>query len=492
VRRIAIVLLAATLLLCDDTPAPPAIAPDGVWNSVSQVPPSLPAGAIARGARIAVTGVRFSPKPTVTLNGAPLAILSATPRRIEAVIPESAEPGPARLIVTTAAGASEPYALDVAASGFGFNPSIQGDATPGGSLTLEGSGAGAADLDLFIGGKRASVLAVKLKEPGLYTVTAQAPRDAPSGCFVPVSGRSRTTGRPTNFTAARIHAPNEPCHDQVDWFRDTVEHATSAGVVALARITLLLGEKDEYVFDYGLASFARQESGNRPFPPFPPFGTCTGFTERVNLRQTMARRGVAAEWPEVAKPAPGNRVLKPGPLDLAHGGRAIVLARAGVIGGRAPLEHTPPTPLFLTPGRIRISSKGTAEVGAFESEITATAPISWRNRRDLAEVARASGATVEWKAARKDDAVLIVAVSAEERNGDSAMCLCMAQAAAGRFQIPAQALANLPVSDPAEPDLSYMLLLEVPASPPTPVTARGIDTAFAAFVSASVRETSFR
>src|ERR1017187_3431363 len=44
-----------------DIPAPPAIAPGGIVNAASRLPASLRGGAIARGARFTIPGVRLGP-----------------------------------------------------------------------------------------------------------------------------------------------------------------------------------------------------------------------------------------------------------------------------------------------------------------------------------------------------------------------------------------------------------------------------------------------
>ena len=49
------------LLAAADTPAPPAIAPNGIVNTASRLPATLRGGAIARGARFTIPGVRLGP-----------------------------------------------------------------------------------------------------------------------------------------------------------------------------------------------------------------------------------------------------------------------------------------------------------------------------------------------------------------------------------------------------------------------------------------------
>src|ERR1039457_7314293 len=61
-RNVRVAGVAALLGLAGaDTPAPPSIAPGGIVNAASRLPASLRGGAIARGARFSIPGVRLGP-----------------------------------------------------------------------------------------------------------------------------------------------------------------------------------------------------------------------------------------------------------------------------------------------------------------------------------------------------------------------------------------------------------------------------------------------
>jgi uncharacterized protein (TIGR03437 family) len=520
--RSTLVLAAFTLrcLPAADVPAPPAIERGGIWNAASHVPPSLAGGAIARGARFIVSGVRLGPEHPVTGSEADppetlgdvsvrlaqgesivnAKLLSAGAERIEGWIPPSARAGRTQLIVTYEGRASEPYELTLAESGFGFYaPETPPSAVVGESITLTGTGRGADELELFVGGKAATgvrYLAEAACCRGVDRVQFTVPAETPLGCAVPVQARSRATGRPSNVVAVALHAPGQPCHDEIDWFRERVEHAARAGFVAVARISAVIALAD-HPFDYAIGTFGRQESGQRPFPPFPPMHTCTGGTDRINLRELMGHARAPSAWTSIPKPTPGNRGLdagatlsvsgpggeKPVPQDPRKAGSYGVL-----LGGEAPFSHVPPVPLFAKPGAYTISAEGGADVGPFSVRLAVSRPIVWSNRAAINNVDRRAGFTVEWKASRKEDAILIAVASADGLTGDSAICFCMAPAKDGRFTIPPLALANLPASS-QENDFepSYVLLLELPVHLPTPIQARGLDAGFAAFISGSGR-----
>ena len=77
-------------------------------------------------------------------------------------------------------------------------------------------------------------------------------------------------------------------------------------------------------------------------------------------------------------------------------------------------------------------------------------------------------------------------------SGDSSVCICMAYAKDRRFTIPPLSLANLPPSAEGNLEPSLLLISELPLGPPVSVQARGLDAAFASFVSMSARMVRFR
>jgi uncharacterized protein (TIGR03437 family) len=516
-----------------DIPAPPAIAPGGIVNAASRLPASLRGGAIARGARFTIPGVRLGPDIGVPGNESEppgrladvsvriaqrdavvdggLLFVSAT--RIDAWIPDGAPLGDVQLTVTYLGRTSEPYNLTLVPSSAGFFASETApqalpaakrkpEAAPGDTVTLWGTGLGETALDLFVGGKPAEAVHATAAAccKGVEQIEFRVPASAPQGCFVPVQARTRD-GRPSNAVPIAVHAPGEACRDEVDWFRDSVEHAARAGFVVLARVSIDIRfvphSGSQFEFDYGVGSFGRQESGQRVFPPLPPPHTCTVFTARINLRQIVGQTRSPAEWTSIPQKTPGNRRLDAGSaVSIAGPSGAQTLNRDArqhdyydsFLGGLPPFSRQPAKPLYLRAGAYTVSAPGGADIGPFSAKLDVPRAIDWKNRTKIAEVERDAGVTVEWKAASGDDAVLILAANADRYSGDSAVCLCMAPARDGQFRIPPMALGNLPPTL-EEDDLSasYLLLTEIPVRPPARIQARGLDAAFAAFVSASAR-----
>jgi hypothetical protein len=148
--------------------------------------------------------------------------------------------------------------------------------------------------------------------------------------------------------------------------------------------------------------------------------------------------------------------------------------------------------LYLQPGAYTVTSAGGQDIGPFTARVEAQRLIQWKNRTRLAEVRRAAGVTVEWREAARQDAVLVAAVSSDQVTGDSALCLCLANAKDRRFTIPPISLSNLPYTGDDDLEPSFLLLAELPLEPPVRIQASGLDAAFATFLSANVRLVKFR
>src|SRR5580693_6037679 len=93
----------------------PGIGQNGVVNAASQIPPTLPGGAIARGASFNIYGVRLTSaagttitltRPGLTL---PVKIKGQQSKKLEALMPPSAPLGQSSLIVTVDGRASKPF-----------------------------------------------------------------------------------------------------------------------------------------------------------------------------------------------------------------------------------------------------------------------------------------------------------------------------------------------------------------------------------------------
>ncbi|HEX5229899.1 MAG TPA: hypothetical protein VFW44_19440 [Bryobacteraceae bacterium] len=527
-----LLLAAAQLALVADSQIPPAIDPGSVVNAASRMPASLPAGALAPGARFTLTGVRLGPEhpergnekdPPAMLSGVSIhvvqgkidvavGVLFASARRIDGIIPASAPLGPVQLVASYNGVASEPYALNLVDSNLAFfTPDTAPDelrqaaapsTSPGQMVAVWGTGLGASRPELFLGGKRLTSRAA-LDEAccaGVTRFDLRIPDDAPLGCYVPL--QARDSGRPTNVIGIDIHRPNEKCSEPFEWLGQGTQKGANSGFVLLARVSMAAeGEwkLPSYEFDYAAAAFGKQ-NGQPLFPPLPAFGTCRVHSGRFSIRRLLSDVRAPGTWAEAQPSAPRIPIdAGPGMTLSGHGAEQVLRPGRGergafssIVGGETPLAQVPKRPLFFSPGEYRVASTGGADVGAFVVNVDAQRPIDWTNRASLSEVSRAKGITLEWKEARRDDAVLIAAISSDEVTGASSMCICLANAKDRRFAIPALVLANLPPSAADNLEPSVLLIAELPLRAPASIHAPGLDSGFASFVSVSGRMVRFR
>jgi hypothetical protein len=274
------------------------------------------------------------------------------------------------------------------------------------------------------------------------------------------------------------------------------------GTVALVQADLEIGltpkETARYPVDAGFASFAEIAPGAsvNPLFLFPPAGTCTTYggttglhsiTSPLTALEALPGKPLDA-GPNVAVTGPGGERLLPPNGSLRSNYRAV-------IGGHPPVPGMRDLPLYLTPGDYQVSGSGGAGVGDFHATVPIGSPLVWRNREQFGEVDRARGAMVAWEPPpSKAKVILIVAMNADSRSGATWVCACLANAAAGSFQIPAYALANIPPS-PAHPrgfPLNLMLLLELPDTPATAGAGTGVDRILAFAASISGRTVQFK
>jgi uncharacterized protein (TIGR03437 family) len=527
------VLAAANLVFLANAQVPPAVDPGSVVNAASRMPSSLPGGALARGARFSLSGVRLGPErgvkgsesdPPATLDGVSVhiaqgqkdvsaGILFASAGRIEGLISPAAPLGPVRLTVIYNGLASEPYPLTLVDASFGFftvdtapeelpEARLPLSATPGETVALWGAGLGDARPEVFLAGKPVSLRSAGDEAccKGVDRIEFQIPVNAPLGCFVPI--QARAGGRPSNVIGISLHPSGQPCSDQFEWLEKGVLHATTAGFVLLARVSVAPGSARKtrsYDFDYAAAAFGNQ-NGRRLFAPLPPIGSCRVHSGRISIRHLLSDVADPSGWAGRPASGPQNR-LDAGP-EISLSGHSIVKvlrpeghqrsAYSGVVGGEIPWTQFPKTPLLFAPGEYLVRSSGGKDIGPFDVSVQAQRMIEWTNRSRLSQVQRSAGVTLEWKEARRDDAVLIAAASTDEVSGDSSVCICLAWAKDRHFTISPLALGNLPpsVEDNLEPSL--LLVSELPLEPPASIQARGLDAAFASFVSVSARFVRFR
>src|ERR1700722_7959419 len=178
----------------------PGIGQNGVVNTASRIPPTLPGGALARGSRFTISGVRFEEgHTTVTLaqkeDSTPVRLIQVSGKRIEAIVPAAAALGPSSLIVSVSGLKSKPFPIEIAA----FNPGIY-------SVFGEGWGPGRI-MNLDAAGEGSPNTEENPARPGQTISLLVTGMGAETGATVNIGGRAgRTAGGRKNGQTRRAVA----------------------------------------------------------------------------------------------------------------------------------------------------------------------------------------------------------------------------------------------------------------------------------------------
>ena len=513
--------IGAALLLCAIPrwvyAQPPAITQEGVRNAASQVPPSLPGGALAPGALFVIQGLRLAGANSETRvhirqgdADVEAQVISAGAERIEARMPASAPAGNSQLVVTRGGQSSRPFPLRVAPCAFGiFSRNGRGwgtgeilnddgeantrarPAQPGATATLVGTGWGTArSAEVFVGEKRARLLSRRPKpdRPGVDEIRFQLASDTPLGCYVPLV--LRLPGGSSNVVTLSVAAKDQPCPGV----------APGTAVVLLARLNMRVrlstGLPVSFTQDIGAATFPAGDGPDAALTfqeMVPPAGTCTGFTGRL-FGDSLA--AVATEFPPFfgvpeRNGGPGITVSGPNGAATLRPSSQARGAYVAALGGGVPLRAAKPP--FLDPGEYRIRGQGGPDIGEFTAEARYNSPVEWVQSNRLETVDRARGVTLKWRGVNPHELVMLVASSVDPLSGATGVCLCLAPGSAGRWRLPALLLSKLPASRiVAGAPRSYLLMATLPAVHPTAFSTRGLKSGIIVFTTVRGRTVQYR
>ncbi len=495
---------------------PPAIGQNGVVNQASQLAPALAGGALARGARIEIRGVRLvsgDGRATATLNEGdsriPVAIFSASAKLITARIPPDAPLGAATVTVMASGESSAPFPVEIAPSnaglysrnGQGWGPgridnldakgkrsenSHANAARPGQHVILAATGIGPGTaIRVFVGGRSSMAMARQTDSPGEEELLFAIPGNAPAGCNVPVYVLAAPK-RASNVVTVAID-PKGGCQDR---FISTPGPARLL-VAVFSRTVMKLDRATagavpgESIYDEAVVSFAKVGADARPSPLLlaPPPGTCISYSGSFQTSTMLPDSPSAAVVSEL-----GGTGLDPGPeLNLASQGavRSIPGNPSAIgffrtrLGGRnvsfGPRALSP----FLDPGEYHLNVPGGQDIRAFSAQFTGPSPLEWTNRDRIDAVDRTRELSVEWRGAAADRLVLVLATNVDQVSTATGTVVCAALPAAGRLTIGPELLANLPASVPesaSKGGVAYnrLFLGTVPAAPQR-IEAPGLD-----------------
>jgi uncharacterized protein (TIGR03437 family) len=520
---------------------PPAISQNGVVNAASQMPSALTGGAVARGARFLVRGVRLGTGVDGTrlllIQGGraiPVPLRSVREQEVEAHMRDDAPLGPGSLMVETPAGRSKAFSVRVVPSapglftlleqgwgqglieigtsgGHPIRNSFYAPVRPNRVAVIDATGLGSAKtIEVIVGGIRARVLAVSRSlASGLDRIRFQVPSNAPEGCFVPVYVRVGT-GPPSNVVTMAIDQEGSSCQLPIG---GSPVLRPRMGLISIARTTALYA--DDYpptVLEDALAAFAMlspnfadsglelsslgSANGVSPIMLIPPAGTCTAFYGSSQwgiptltslgdgLVSALRGHGLDAGRTLSIVGRSGSRIIPASP-----GEPGAYVARLGLIEPGKP----PAPPLFLNDPEYTISSSGGPGVASFTAPLPAPPAFDWTNRGQLGVIDRAKGATFEWRGVPSDALVLILLGSPDTINAAGGVCYCAAKAENGHLTIPAEMLLNLPGTQPVPgPPQNLAFVIAARFSSAAPSTIGGLDELWTFSLFISGRRVTYR
>ena len=503
----------------------------GLLNNYSYTLPGLPSYGIAQGSIFDIFGTYLASTASplqatppqsldgvsisVTVNGAtttPL-IYSVSPGQIDAVLPSATPAGKGTLTVTTSAGASAPFDIQVVPSGFGIltlnsgtGPAAGYDinnnyalfsytsaVNPGEMLELWGTGLGpiandATDtavgvpVEVDIAGIQASVeYAGRSAFVGLDQIDVVVPSGV-AGCNVSVVVVE--SGVVSNFATLPVASSGRTCSDPINPFTATVLNDLSKnGSFSYGFIDIGTGA----LGDSGAATFARigaaeVNSGQyaNALGQVTSIGSCNVYTFITSSTPTAA---IVENLPKVTYLDAGSVIDIGGPGGTTTPMNQETNIGAGVYATTPYLCGQLCAVSFIpaTGGSFTFNNRsGGSDVGAFTANLQMPPPIVWSNMNSIASpIQRANGITVTWTGGDSNTYVQITGISDAVNPGASSVLggvfTCMAPTSAGTFAVPPAVLLSLPPSDSLD---SYGLLAVNNYINPVPFTAPGIDYAF--------------
>lgn len=523
-------LLLPGALLSQDAVAPPAIRPDGVFNAASRMPADVPAGAIARGAIFAITGVRLAGRVpgevTVGISNGTASVqaipFSASPERIDVVMPDSAPLGRVALTVTYHRQTSVPYRLTVAPTAFGiftrngdgWGPGvIRGTTRPGGAAVIEGTGLGDATQShtiVYVAGRPATVVSTQRAQRGggHDEVRFRVPADAPPGCFVPVQVATSAGGKQevvSNTVTMSIAPDGRPCTSSTNWIERAAASSGKRAAIVLLRSRIQVafngGAFRTFLSDELSAFFRQRQPRSDALSPaqmIPPAGTCMTYSQTVKMGPVLAIVGMGGK-------AFGGQALDAGAVLTLQPGKGARAIQAEVVkkdprdrqsyrahlGGESLGGRDRALPPFLDAGEYQISGTGGAGVGPFQTSIRVPEEPQWTNEPEIAFVDRARGVRLRWTGVAQGEIVAVAAMNMDQLTGATGVTVCLPAPGATEFEIPARELSNFPPSyQMSGVPSNYVGMVTLGAG--TAFSSRGLDGGFAGWASVNLKAVPFR
>lgn len=471
-------------------------------NAASYAPFGLPNGAIARGSVFSVFGENLGPAQSpslafplsATLGGVSISVTQSgvvtqaypiyvSAGQINAIMPSTVTAGLATLrltyqskksnAVTIQIGDSSPGIFSVSSGGYGpgvvYNyvsassqpiNSLQAPATPGQVLTIWGTGLGpvkfadnvaptpgnvATAVTVTIGGQPAAVT-YSGRAPccaGIDQIVATVPKNAPLGCWVPVSVKAAGVVSNTATMAIAAAGANS-CSDPGNPLSKVVETAGTQAFIHLERIDQIdnvrVSPAATEVLDHFYARYFTRPNSPYNFDPymsFPPAGTCLVHQAAGNSANGNSLRG-ALPPSESLNPQP-NQTYSNGtqPLKFSPAGFDYSTAVGGTI------NSAPSGVNLLTSGTYTIDPGGPNQAVI---PIAAETPPSWTRPSGIIVIPRNQPLNLAFTPGDAGSPTAIVIYSYAAGTNSTVEVECVAAAGASSFTIAPDTLANLPPS----------------------------------------------
>lgn len=461
-------------------------------------------GTVAQGAIFIVKGSNLSDFTTglqdvplkTTLQGVRMVVTVAgvitfapmyyvLPQQLAGILPSAMPTGTGTLVIRNNGKNSAPTPITVVRSAFGvLTVSGAGSGTarvqdasqayqellstrstnPGNFLVFYGSGVGPVSGDetitqvqadqtgipisVTIGGRAAQVFyRGRTAFPGLDQINVQVPTlDAASyGCSVPVV--ITTNGVQANSTTIPVAQSGANCSvaggSSTTPTQQEIDRWTAAG--SFTNGTLSLTRTTQYSVTEAL--------------PGVPGGTTITKTDGFEAAFNRASGDIGRYLRGETQPALGacvvNRTAAPPALTLVplDAGPSITVSGPGTFqtAARTGLAYVSRPPgLFLNAGRYTFNSSGGPAVSAFNGTLDVAQELIVTNPDDFKLIVRGTGVTVRWTGGDPALPVQIagssIPVNADGTQGAAVTFQCQANAADGRFTVPANILSQLPAS----------------------------------------------
>jgi uncharacterized protein (TIGR03437 family) len=475
----------------------------GLLNNYSFVLPGLPNYGIAQGSIFDIFGTNLASTTTplqnpplqttldgvainVTVNGTttqPL-IYFLSAGQIAAILPSATPVGTGTITVTTSAGTSPTFPIQVVQSAFGLLTANSGSgpargydasnayaamsytaaANPGDILELWGTGLGPVQGDatgvavsppalVYIGGISATVLySGRSGYAGLDQINVKVPAGV-SGCYVSVV--VQTGNYVSNFATVPVAASGRTCSDTSNPISAPILNGISqTGTLSLGVISLnettsagILGigggtTENGFAGFFKITSAQFNQGASASGGASASLGSCVVTTYNTSSTSTTPPQAFQFTYlnagPDVNITGPG------GPL-------AMPLTSVGGID----IYTTPSSATSFIPASggtfMFDNGSGGPDVGAFTAQLQMTSPLVWSNMASISTVTRSNGLTVNWTGGGNGSYVSITGVSFGAVNGSSVDFVvgdftCQAPTSAGAFTVPPAVLLSLPPS----------------------------------------------